>query len=91
MNKEIKYPEKIIEYDIEKILGIDNEEKDDSVGYYQPFCIILENDKKEQVQLFMDYDRLLSLIFLLKPYLESYEAREKADEEMHKEWEKKNE
>ena len=80
---------KPIEIEIDKIIGIDDEERDDSVGFYSPFCIIAEQDG-QQVQLFLNYDNLIDLMLKLKPYLESYEAQIKADEEMHKAWEEEN-
>lgn len=79
---------KIIEFDVDKIVGLDEEEKDSSVNYYVPFCLGFQNEKGEKCQLFLDYDKLIDLAILLKPYLESYEEQTKADEEMHKEWEK---
>ena len=63
----------IIEIDIKKIIGLDNEEKDNSVNYYVPFCILAENLTKEQVQIFLDYEDLINLAKLLKPYLDTYE------------------
>lgn len=82
---------KIIEVEIEKIIGIDNEERDPSVGYYQPFCIVCENDNKQQVQLFLNYDNLIDLAQKLKPYLDDLDAQIKLDKEMYEDWRKENE
>jgi len=81
--KEIQ-PEKIIEFDVEKVIGLDEEERDVSVNYYVPFCLCFENEKGEQVQIFMDYDKLLEVEKLLRPYRENQEAEEARDEEMYK-------
>jgi len=77
----------IIEIDLDKIIGLDEEERDDSVNYYQPFCIVGEQDGK-QVQIFLNWDNLITLALKIKPYLESYEARNKMNEEMEKEYSK---
>lgn len=64
------------------------------MNYYTPFCIAFENDNKEEVQLFLDYDRLLDLANLLKPFLDEEKSKEEADKQMSEEdgnnWEKKN-
>jgi len=82
----MKIKNKIIEIDVSKIIGIDDEEVDDSVGYYQPFCIVGENEDKEQIQLFLNYDTLITLCLKLKPYLDDCEAREKMDNELYEEY-----
>lgn len=76
---------KIIDFDIIKVLEIEEQEEDSSVNFYSPFCLAFETDKKEQVSLYLDYDRLIDLCLKLKPYLEEYKSREQAEEEFIKE------
>lgn len=72
--------EEIKEIEIERVIGLDEDEEDKSVGYYQPFCLVVEEDGK-QAHIYMDFDKLLDIAKLLKPYLESSEANTKMEEE----------
>ena len=74
---------KIIEIDISKITDLENEEVDNSVGYYVPFCIFAENEQKEQINLYLDYDTLIDLALKLKPYLEDYQSQIDFDTEQY--------
>lgn len=84
-----KQKQEIVEIEIDKVIGLDEEEKDDSVGYYQPFCIIGESEGK-RIQIYLNWERLIDLAKLLKPYLESHEAEIKMDEEMYEEYKREN-
>lgn len=79
----IKEKGNIIEIDLDKIIGLDEEERDSSVNFYEPFYIVGEENGK-QVQIYLDWDTLITLALKIKPYLESYEAQNKIDEEMEK-------
>ena len=68
------------EFEIKKVIGLEDEVKDFEVNYYSPFCLVLEDLNGEQIQILMDYDTLLNLGYLLKPYLDSEKARYEADE-----------
>jgi hypothetical protein len=90
-NKPFKINNEWFDIDIENVVGIDNEEIDRSVNYYQPFCIILKDNKNKNVQLYLNHETLIDLARLLKPYLDNEEAEIKADAEMYQEWLKEQE
>jgi hypothetical protein len=72
--------EEIREVEVDKVIGLEEEEEDRSVGHYVPFCLVLEENGK-QVQVWLDYDRLIEVANLIKPYLEDFESREKMEAE----------
>ena len=76
------FDEEFYEFNIDGIVGLDEAISEPDVNYYEDWCICLkDNATQKQVQLSMDYDRLIDLAKLLKPYLDGYEAQMEVDKE----------
>lgn len=68
-----------IDYHIKEVVGLDNEEIDQDVNYYTPFCIVFKDENNKQIQINLDHDNLIKLFELIKPISESDKSLNEID------------
>ena len=86
-NKENKQ-EEWNDINLNKIVDVDYEESDKSVGIFQGcFCIVGIDDKGKQQQIFLSDDVMVNLFDKLQKYFKGYLEQQEQNKEMIKEHE----